>query len=165
MADIIYGYRTIFPIPLGLGATWNPELINEAYKIVGKESRSAGVHVTYAPMVDLVRDARWGRSLESTGEDVTLNNDFARAMVTGIQQENEDGLNGIASCVKHFAAYGAGEGGREYNTVDMSERRLRQDYLGSYKAAIDAGSKLVMTSFNTYDGMPVTGNEFLLKKY
>ncbi|MGF2145668.1 beta-glucosidase BglX [Vagococcus fluvialis] len=164
MADIIYGYRTIFPIPLGLGATWNPELINEAYKIVGKESRSAGVHVTYAPMVDLVRDARWGRSLESTGEDVTLNNDFARAMVTGIQQENEDGLNGIASCVKHFAAYGAGEGGREYNTVDMSERRLRQDYLGSYKAAVDAGSKLVMTSFNTYDGMPVTGNEFLLKK-
>ena len=127
MADIIYGYRTIFPIPLGLGATWNPELINEVYKIVGEESRSAGVHVTYAPMVDLVRDARWGRSLESTGEDVTLNNDFAEAMVTGIQQETEDGLKGIASCVKHFAAYGAGEGGREYNTVDMSERRLRQD--------------------------------------
>lgn len=164
MADIIYGYRTIFPIPLGLGATWNPNLINEAYQTVGKESRSAGVHVTYAPMVDLVRDARWGRVLESTGEDSLLNSDFAKAMVTGIQQEDENGLNGIASCVKHFAAYGAGEGGREYNTVDMSERRLREDYLSGYQSAVESGSKLVMTSFNTYDGMPVTGNEFLLKK-
>lgn len=163
MADIIYGYRTIFPIPLGLGATWNPELIEEAYGVIARESRSAGAHVTYAPMVDLVRDARWGRCLESTGEDPQLNADFAEAMVRGLQQEQGESFEGIASCVKHFAAYGAGEAGREYNTVDMSERRLRQDYLSSYKSAVDAGAKLVMTSFNTYDGMPATGNEFLLK--
>lgn len=161
MADIIYGYRTIFPIPLGLGATWNPALIKQAYQVIAAESRSAGAHVTFAPMVDLVRDARWGRCLESTGEDPHLNADYAKVMVEGLQGEN---LEGIASCVKHFAAYGAAEAGREYNTVDMSERRLRQDYLTSYKAAIDAGCKLVMTSFNTYDGMPVTGNEFLLKE-
>ncbi|MEI5989867.1 hypothetical protein A5881_001360 [Enterococcus termitis] len=162
MADIIYGYRTIFPIPLGLGATWNPELIELAYQQTAEESKAAGAHVTFAPMVDLVRDARWGRSLESTGEDPVLNSAFARAMVTGLQKDLING-GGIASCVKHFAAYGAAEGGREYNTVDMSERRLRQDYLPSYKAAVDAGCQLVMTSFNTYDGMPVTGNKFLLE--
>lgn len=164
MADIIYGYRTIFPIPLGLGATWNPKLIEEAYGVIARESRSAGAHVTYAPMVDLVRDARWGRCLESTGEDPQLNADFAAAMVRGLQQESGREFEGIASCVKHFAAYGAAEAGREYNTVDMSERRLRQDYLSGYKSAVDAGAKLVMTSFNTYDGMPATGNEFLLKE-
>lgn len=163
MADIIYGYRTIFPIPLGLGATWNPELIEKAYGIIAKESRAAGAHVTYAPMVDLVRDARWGRCLESTGEDPYLNANFAEAMVRGLQNEHNNQLEGIASCVKHFAAYGAAEAGREYNTVDMSERRLRQDYLSGYKSAVDAGAKLVMTSFNTFDGVPATGNEFLLK--
>ncbi|ALS01856.1 beta-glucosidase [Enterococcus silesiacus] len=162
MADIIYGYRTIFPIPLGLGATWNPELIELAYQQTAEESNAAGAHVTFAPMVDLVRDARWGRCLESTGEDPVLNSAFARAMVTGLQKDLLNG-GGIAACVKHFAAYGAAEGGREYNTVDMSERRLRQDYLPSYKAAVDAGCQLVMTSFNTYDGMPVTGNKFLLE--
>ncbi|MDU5511827.1 beta-glucosidase BglX [Enterococcus gilvus] len=164
MADIIYGYRTIFPIPLGLGATWNPALIEEAYGVIARESRSAGAHVTYAPMVDLVRDARWGRCLESTGEDPQLNADFSAAMVRGLQQEYGGDFEGIASCVKHFAAYGAAEAGREYNTVDMSERRLRQEYLSGYKSAVDAGAKMVMTSFNTYDGVPVTGNEFLLKE-
>ncbi|WP_348921773.1 beta-glucosidase BglX [Enterococcus rotai] len=162
MADIIYGYRTIFPIPLGLGATWNPELIELAYQQTAEESKAAGAHVTFAPMVDLVRDARWGRCLESTGEDPVLNSAFARAMVTGLQKDLLNG-GGIAACVKHFAAYGAAEGGREYNTVDMSERRLRQDYLSSYKAAVEAGCQLVMTSFNTYDGMPVTGSKFLLE--
>ncbi|WP_167629981.1 beta-glucosidase BglX [Listeria valentina] len=164
MADIVYGYRTVFPIPLGLGATWNPELIEQAYKVTAAESKAAGVHVTFAPMVDLVRDARWGRCLESTGEDATLNAAFARAMVTGLQHVETGKITGIASCVKHFAAYGAAEGGREYNTVDMSERRLREDYLPGYQAAVDAGSELVMTSFNTYDGTPVTGSEFLLKQ-
>lgn len=130
---------------------------------MGNKSRSAGVHVTYSPAVDLVRDSRWGRVLESTGEDSQLNSDFAKAMVTGMQQETENGLDGIASCVKHFAAYGAVEAGREYNTVDMSERRLREDYLSGYHSAVKAGSKLVMTSFNTYDGFPVAGSKFLLK--
>ncbi|MHC5228112.1 beta-glucosidase BglX [Enterococcus sp. LJL99] len=163
MADIIYGYRTIFPIPLGLGATWNPSLIEAAYQETAEEANAAGAHVTFAPMVDLVRDARWGRCLESTGEDSVLNAAFARAMVTGLQKDLANG-GGIASCVKHFAAYGAGESGREYNTVDMSELRLRQDYLPAYQAAVDAGCQLVMTSFNTYDGIPVTGNQFLLKE-
>ena len=163
MADIIYGYRTIFPIPLGLGATWNPSLIEKAYQKTAEESNAAGAHVTFAPMVDLVRDARWGRCLESTGEDSTLNAAFAQAMVTGLQKDLDNG-GGIASCVKHFAAYGALEGGREYNTVDMSELRLRQDYLPAYQAAINAGCQLVMTSFNTYNGIPVTGNHFLLKE-
>lgn len=162
MADIIYGYRTIFPIPLGLGATWNPALVEKAYSVLAKESSAAGAHVTFAPMVDLVRDARWGRCLESTGEDAFLNAKFSTAMVNGIQGDFSP-EESLASCVKHFAAYGAGEGGREYNTVDMSERRLREDYLPAYQAAVDAGAKLVMTSFNTYDGVPVTGNEFLLK--
>lgn len=163
MADIVYGYRTVFPIPLGLGATWNPQLIKKAYRIIGKESKASGADVTYAPMVDLVRDARWGRTLESTGEDSLLNSDFATNMVKGLQ-ENLINQQGIASCVKHFAAYGAVEAGREYNTVDMSERSLRQDYLPSYHAAVNAGVKMVMTSFNTYDGVPVTGNGFLLKQ-
>lgn len=164
MADIIYGYRTIFPIPLGLGATWNPDLIKKAYQVTASESRAAGAHVTFAPMVDLVRDARWGRCLESTGEDPVLNAAFAKAMVEGLQKEQDGKLEGIASCVKHFAAYGAGEAGREYANVDMSERRLRQDYLSGYKGAVDAGCKMVMTAFNTYDGIPATGNEFLLKE-
>ncbi|WP_439443009.1 beta-glucosidase BglX [Listeria aquatica] len=164
MADIVYGYRTVFPIPLGLGATWNPDLIKQAYRVTAAEAKASGVHVTFAPMVDLVRDARWGRCLESTGEDATLNAAFARAMVTGLQHVELGKITGIAACVKHFAAYGAAEGGREYNTVDMSERRLREDYLPGYKAAVEAGSELVMTSFNTYDGIPVTGNEFLLKQ-
>lgn len=162
MADIIYGYQTIFPIPLGMGATWNPDLIKEAYKIIGNETTSGGIHVTLSPMVDLVRDARWGRCLESTGEDVVLNSHFAEAMVTGLQG-NLDATEGVASCVKHFAAYGASESGRDYNTVDMSERELRQNYLPSYQAAVNAGCELVMTSFNTYDGTPATCNEFLLK--
>ncbi|GED49453.1 beta-glucosidase BglX [Carnobacterium maltaromaticum] len=163
MADIIYGYRTIFPIPLGQGATWNPNLIRKAYEVVGEESRFAGAHVTFAPMVDLVRDARWGRCLESTGEDNYLVSQFAEATVKGLQHNIEKGL-GIAACTKHFAAYGAVESGRDYNTVDMSERKLRQDYLPGYKAAVDAGSKLVMTSFNTYDGVPATGSQFLLRE-
>ncbi|MBV6375490.1 beta-glucosidase BglX [Enterococcus casseliflavus] len=163
MADIIYGYRTIFPIPLGQGATWNPNLIRKAYEVVGEESRFAGAHVTFAPMVDLVRDARWGRCLESTGEDNYLISKFAEAAVKGLQHNLGKG-QGIAACTKHFAAYGAVESGRDYNTVDMSERKLRQEYLPSYKAAVDAGSKLVMTSFNTYDGIPATGSQFLLRE-
>lgn len=163
MADIIYGYKTIFPIPLALGCTWNPELIRNCNtKVVAKEASASGAHVTFAPMVDLVRDPRWGRVMESTGEDTYLNSLFSSAMVKGFQGNFEPD-NSIASCVKHFAAYGAPEAGREYNTVDMSERRLRQDYLPSYKAAVDSGCELVMTSFNTIDGIPATGNKWLLK--
>lgn len=163
MADVVYGYKTVYPIPLGLGASFHPQLIAGGYRKTALEAMAAGVHVTFSPMVDLVRDARWGRCLESTGEDAWLNSRFAEAMVKGFQGEALTETEGIASCVKHFAAYGAAEAGREYNTVDMSERRLREEYLPAYRAAVDAGCELVMTSFNTIDEIPATGNEWLLK--
>lgn len=160
-ADVIYGYKTILPIPLAFGCSWNHELVKECFEMVSKETSAAGVHGVFSPMVDLVRDPRWGRVMESTGEDAYLNSVYAKAEVEGFQG-NLDNQH-VASCVKHFAAYGAPEAGREYNTVDMSERKLRQDYLPSYKAAVDAGCKMVMTSFNTVDGIPVSGNKRLMR--
>lgn len=162
MSDIIYGYRTVYPIPLGFSTSWDPDLIEKGYEYMAKEAVAGGAHVTFAPMVDLVKDPRWGRCLESLGEDVYLSSRYSEAMVKGIQKDLGS-EKGLAACVKHFAAYGAAEGGRDYNNVDMSERRLRGEYLPSYKAAIDAGCKMVMTSFNTVDGIPATGNEWLLK--
>lgn len=165
MADIIHGFRTIFPIPLGLGSSWSLEAAEKMAQISALEASVSGLHVTFSPMVDLVRDPRWGRVMESTGEDAYLNGEFAKALVRGYQGEDLKGdTERIAACVKHFAAYGAPLGGRDYNTVDMSERQLRESYLPSYKAAIDAGAKLVMTSFNTVDGIPATGNEWLFRK-
>ncbi|MDU4476025.1 beta-glucosidase BglX [Clostridium sp.] len=162
MADIINGYKTTYPIPLALGCTWNPDLIKKGMQNTAEEAAVSGIHVTFSPMVDLVRDARWGRVMESTGEDSYLNCEFAKAFVEGYQGDFDPNKN-IASCVKHFAAYGAPEGGREYNTVDMSERRLREDYLPAYKAAVDSGCELVMTSFNTVDGIPASGNKWLMR--
>jgi beta-glucosidase len=162
MADIINGYKTIFPIPLAQGCTFNPELVQKSAAVAAKESSASGLHVTFSPMVDLVRDPRWGRVMESTGEDTYLNGVLGRAMVRGYQGESllENGT--IASCVKHFAAYGAPTGGRDYNTVDLSERTLREDYLPAYKEAIDEGCELVMTAFNTVDGIPATANKSLM---
>ncbi|WP_138750760.1 beta-glucosidase BglX [Paenibacillus sinopodophylli] len=160
-ADVVYGYKTILPIPLAFGCSWNPRLVKDGMGMVAKEASAVGIHATFSPMVDLVRDPRWGRVMESTGEDPFLNSVYARAQVEGLQ-DNLDHQH-LAACVKHFAAYGAPEGGREYNHVDMSERRLRQDYLPAYKAAVEAGCKMVMTSFNTVDGIPATGNEWLLR--
>lgn len=162
MADVIYGYKNVYPIPLGLGCTWNPALIREDYRMIAEEACADGCMVTFSPPVDLVRDARWGRCMESPGEDAWLNSRYAKAMVEGFQNDL-DPAHSVASCVKHYAAYGAVEAGREYNTVDMSERRLRQDYLPGYKAAVDAGCMLVMTSFNTIDSVPVTANRWLVK--
>jgi beta-glucosidase len=162
MADIINGYKTVFPIPLGLGCTFNPELVKQSATVAAKESSASGLHVTFSPMVDLVRDPRWGRVMESTGEDAYLNGLMGRAMVRGYQGESLLDKSTIASCVKHFAAYGAPEGGRDYNTVDMSERTLRQDYLPAYKEAIDEGCPLVMTAFNVVDGIPATANKWLM---
>lgn len=165
MADIIHGFRTIFPIPLGLGSSWSLEAAEKMARISALEASVSGLHVTFSPMVDLVRDPRWGRVMESTGEDAHLNGEFAKALVHGYQGEDlKSDTERLAACVKHFAAYGAPVGGRDYNTVDMSERQLRESYLPSYKAAIDAGAKLVMTSFNTVDGIPATGNEWLFRK-
>ncbi len=161
MQDVIHGYRTIYPVPLGMGATWDPSLMEECCRMAAKEASVAGVQVTFAPMVDLVRDCRWGRVMESTGEDPYLNCLFSKAQVRGFQGDMT-GKYDIASCVKHFAAYGAAEAGRDYNTVDMSERSLRQDYLPAYKAAVDEGVEMLMTSFNLINGVPSSGNKWLV---
>ncbi|MFS0786631.1 glycoside hydrolase family 3 N-terminal domain-containing protein [Shouchella sp. 1P09AA] len=164
MADVINGFQTIFPIPLGLGATWEPSLIEKLQAVASKEASSAGLHVSFAPMADLVRDPRWGRVMESTGEDPYLNERFAAATVSGLQGRSETISNDhIGACVKHFAAYGLSEGGRDYNTVDLSERELREMHMPAYKAALQAGAKLVMTAFNTVNGMPASGNAPLLR--
>lgn len=164
MADIIHGFRTIFPIPLGLGSSWDPEVAEKVAEVSAKEAAVSGLHVTFSPMVDLVRDPRWGRVMESTGEDPFLNSRFAEAFVKGYQGDDlKNDFFRVAACVKHFAAYGAAIGGRDYNTVNMSERQFRDSYLPGYKAALDAGAKLVMTSFNTVDGIPATGNKWLFR--
>lgn len=164
MADIINGYKTIFPIPLGLGCTFSPETARTAGDIMARESAAEGLHVTFAPMADLVRDARWGRVMESTGEDPYLNARMAEAMVRGIQGEGEHYEEHLGACTKHFAAYGAPTAGREYNNVELSERTLREEYLPAYEAAIKAGSAMVMTSFNTLDRIPATANQWLMRK-
>lgn len=163
MADVINGYRTIFPIPLGLGATWDPKIVEKIQSVSAKEAASAGVHVTFAPMVDLVRDPRWGRVMESTGEDPLLNEEFARASVRGIQGgEGKINEEKMAACVKHFVGYGAVEGGRDYNTVDISERSMREFHFPAFKGAIKEGVSLVMTSFNIINGVPATANQWVM---
>lgn len=164
MADVVHGFKTIFPIPLAIGCSWDTELAEKSAEIAARESAVAGIHVTFAPMVDLVRDPRWGRVMETTGEDPYLNSLFARAFVRGYQGGSlKEEPERLAACVKHFAAYGAPEGGRDYNTVNMSERNLREQYLPAYKAALEEGCEMVMTSFNTVDGIPATGNEKLMR--
>lgn len=164
MADVVHGFKTIFPIPLAIGCSWDVQLAEKSAEIAAKESAVSGIHVTFAPMVDLVRDPRWGRVMETTGEDSYLNSLFAKAFVRGYQGDQlKDNPERLAACVKHFAAYGAPEGGRDYNTVNMSERQLREQYLPAYKAALDEGCEMVMTSFNTVDGIPATGNEKLMR--
>ena len=140
MMDVIHGMKTIFPIPLGQGAAFEPELSKRCARAAAKEAAVTGLHVTFAPMADLVRDARWGRVMESTGEDTYLNSLFAEAMVEGFQGDDLSSPYQIAACVKHFAAYGAAQAGRDYNTVELSEHTLREYYLPAYKAGIDAGA-------------------------
>ncbi|WP_082233175.1 glycoside hydrolase family 3 N-terminal domain-containing protein [Halobacillus massiliensis] len=163
MSDIVHGFKTIFPVPLAIGCSWDMELAEKSAEIAAKEAAVSGVHVSFAPMVDLSRDPRWGRVMESTGEDVFLNSTFARAFVRGFQGNLESDKYKVASCVKHFAAYGAPEGGRDYNTVDMSEWMLRESYLPAYKAALDEGCEMVMTAFNILNGIPSTGNKALMR--
>ncbi|WP_406944200.1 beta-glucosidase BglX [Halobacillus sp. SY10] len=163
MSDIVHGFKTIFPVPLAIGCSWDLDLAEKSASIAAKEAAVAGVHVTFAPMVDLSREPRWGRVMEGTGEDTFLNSRFARSFVRGFQGDLENDPHKVASCVKHFAAYGAPEGGRDYNTVDMSEWQLRENYLPAYKAALDEGAQMVMTAFNILNGMPSTGNEPLMR--
>ena len=164
MLDVIHGLKTIFPAPLAQGATFDPSLARECASAAALESAVSGLHVTFAPMVDLVRDARWGRVVESTGEDPYLNSLFAQEIVKGFQGDDIHATGKIAACVKHFAAYGGAQAGRDYNTVELCERTLRDYYLPSYHAAIQAGARMVMTSFNTVNDIPATGNQWLMKQ-
>lgn len=165
MADVINGYRTVFPIPIAQGCSWNQKVVYECTKVSIKEAGAAGANVNFSPMVDLVRDSRWGRVMESIGgEDPYLGEVFAKTMIEAYQGNDISKLGNAAACVKHFAAYGAVEGGRDYNTVDMSEREFRQFYLPAYQAAIQQGAEMIMTSFNTINGVPATVNQWLLKE-
>ncbi len=157
MHDVIHGYRTVYPINLGLACSFDLELIRSCAEMAATEAVADGVNVTFAPMVDLARDARWGRVMETSGEDPYLNSLIAKATVEGFQK------GGIATCVKHFAAYGGALAGKDYAEVDMSEYTLREYYLPAYKAAIDAGADMVMPSFNVLNGVPATGNTWLLQ--
>jgi beta-glucosidase len=162
--DVVHGYRTLFPIPLGEAASWNVAAAEKSASIAAAEARAAGVAWTFAPMVDIARDPRWGRVMEGAGEDAFLGAAFARARVRGFQGADFSQPNRVMACAKHFAAYGAAEGGRDYNTVDISERALREVYLPPFEAAKDAGVASLMTAFNELNGVPATANEFLLKQ-
>lgn len=163
MMDVIHGYRTIYPIPLGMGASFDPALMKVCAEMAAKEASAGGVHVTFAPMVDYSRDARWGRIMESCGEDPYLNSVMGAVQVEAYQGEDISALDHIAACVKHFAGYGGAEAGRDYNMVEISERLLREYYLPAYKACIDAGVKMLMPSFNSLNGVPSVANTWLLQ--
>ena len=162
-ADIIHGYRTVYPIPLGLAATFDPELVTSLGHISATEARTGGVDWFYSPMVDISRDPRWGRTQEGAGEDAYLGAAMARAYIRGYQGNDLALPTSVAASVKHFAAYGAAEAGREYNTTDMSESRLQQVYLPPYKAAVEAGAATIMSAFNALNGVPASANRYLLQ--
>lgn len=164
MLDVIHGHKTVLPCPLGQGATFDPVAVRKGAEIQAHEAAADGVHATFSPMADLCRDARWGRIMESTGEDKILNSRMAVAMVEGYQGDDLKDSDHIASCVKHYAAYGAAEAGRDYNNTELSEHTLREHYLRAYGEAIKKNPAMVMTSFNSINGIPATGNKFLMKK-
>lgn len=159
--DVIHGYKTTFPIPLAEAASWDLPAIELAARVAATEASASGIHWTFAPMVDIGRDPRWGRVMEGAGEDTYLGSKIAYARVKGFQGNKLGDLNSVMACVKHFAAYGAGVGGRDYNSVDMSERMLFETYLPPFKAALDAGAATFMNSFNDLNGVPATGNAHL----
>ena len=162
--DVIHGYRTIFPIPLGQAAAWDPELVESCARVAAAEASAAGFHWTFAPMMDIARDPRWGRIAEGFGEDPYLASRLAAAMVRGFQGDDLSSPHSIAACAKHFAGYGAAEGGRDYNTAVIPEGLLRDVYLPPFKAAVESGAASVMTSFNEINGVPSSGNAFLLRQ-
>lgn len=163
MADIIHGCRTIFPVPIAQGASFDPTLSYEIARASAKEAAAAGLHVTFSPMADLCRDSRWGRCMEGTGEDPWLNAQMVSATVRGYQGDGIDKPDTVAACVKHFAAYGAATAGKDYSGVELCERTLLDDYLTAYQACIDAGAPLVMTAFNTVNRIPCTTNKHLMR--
>lgn len=161
--DVIHGYKTTFPIPLAEAASWDLQAIEQSCRIAAIEASASGIHWTFAPMVDIARDPRWGRVMEGTGEDTYLGSKIAYARVKGFQGKKLGDLNSVMACAKHFAGYGAAVGGRDYNSVDMSERMLWETYLPPFKAAIDAGAATLMNSFNDLNGIPASGNNYLIR--
>jgi len=161
--DVLHGYKTIFPIPLGLASTWDPEVVKRAASISAAEASSDGIKWTFAPMVDIARDPRWGRIAEGAGEDPYLGSVMARALVEGFQGPDLSNLSSLLACPKHYVAYGGAEGGRDYNTVDISERTLREIYLPPFKAAVKAGAGTIMSAFNDLNGIPASANPYTLK--
>ena len=161
-SDVIHGYKTTFPIPLGMSCSWDMAMIERSARIAAVEASSDGLSWVFSPMVDIARDPRWGRVAEGSGEDTYLGSQISKAMVKGYQGNDFSSANTVMACVKHFALYGAAEAGRDYNTVDMSRIKMYEYYLPPYKAAVDAGVGSVMTSFNDIDGIPATGNKWLL---
>lgn len=161
--DVIHGYRTIFPVPLALASTWEAKLVEHVSRIAAEEATSAGIRWTFSPMVDIARDPRWGRITEGAGEDPYLGSIMARSYVRGYQGETWSAQS-MAACAKHYVAYGAAEAGRDYNSVDMSERQLREVYLTPFKAAVDEGVATLMSSFNTINGIPASANQFTLNQ-
>lgn len=162
--DVIHGFKTVLPIPLGQAATWNPDLVREGARVAAQEAARTGVNWTFSPMIDIARDPRWGRIAESFGESVVLTSAMASAMVEGYQGDDPAEAGSIAACAKHFAGYGAVESGRDYATTNIPESELRNVYLRPFKAAVDAGVMTLMTSFSDLNGIPATGNEFLLRQ-
>jgi beta-glucosidase len=161
--DVIHGYRTTFPIPFAEACTWDPQLVEKAARIAATEARAAGTHWTFAPMVDITRDPRWGRIAEGAGEDPYLGAVLAAARVHGFQGTDVSAPDAVLACAKHYVAYGSPEGGRDYNTVDISERTLREIHLPPFKAAVEAGTATLMTAFNEINGIPATGNTYTLR--
>jgi beta-glucosidase len=162
--DVIHGYRTIFPVPLGEASSWDPAVAEHSASVAAAEARAAGVHWTFAPMVDIARDARWGRIVEGSGEDPYLGAAMARARVLGFQGHDYSAPDKVMACAKHWVAYGAAEAGRDYNTTDLSERTLREVYFPPFKAAVDEGVGTLMSAFNDLNGVPASANPFTLTK-
>ncbi len=162
-ADVIHGYRTVFPIPLAEACTWNPALLEQAARVAAEEASAAGIDWIFAPMVDIARDPRWGRIAESAGEDSFLSGVMAQARVRGFQRDDLASGRRIMACPKHYVGYGASEAGRDYNTVDLSERTLREVHLPPFRAAFDAGAASVMSAFNEIGGIPATINSLTLR--
>src|SRR2546421_4427908 len=162
--DVIHGFRTEFPIPLGLASSWDPDLVENAAWIAARETSASGIRWTFSRMVDIARDARWGRIAEGSGEDPYLGAALARAYVRGYQGKRLDAADSIAACPKHYVGYGAAEGGRDYNAVELSEHTLRQFYLPPFRAAVDAGAATLMSAFNSLNGVPASANPFTLKQ-
>lgn len=162
MMDVIHGHRTVFPIPLAMSGSFDPALVEDCAAVAAKEAAASGVHVTFTPMVDVSRDARWGRVMESGGEDTLVNVVMGAAQVRGFQGESLRDPDRVATCVKHFAAYGVAAAGRDYSDADISERTLRERHFPAYKACLDTGAPMVMAAFNAINGVPAVGNEWLM---